>query len=222
MSRTILNRSSRTSRRGMTVVELSLSLGLLSMIVGLAAMVGDSGRSVFVQTSTTSEVEARVKTTLDRVAAELEMATLSSLDPQLDGVLNDTDSLLLQQVVDIDAGAVVLGELLQVSFEQDPSDAADGLDNDGDGLVDEGCVVMVRDVGGLGEISVTLCTDVRRYLEGESAGGGDDNGNGLTDERGFVIERDGDLLTLRLSLESVRYDGRVTTRTGSTSVLLRN
>jgi hypothetical protein len=206
----------------MTVVELSMSLGLLSLIAGLAAMVSDGGRSAFVSTSSTSEVEGRLKSTLERVAAELEMATLASLDPQLDGLLRDTDSLLLQQVVDIDAGAVVLGDVLQLSYQTDPADAQDGIDNDGDGLIDEGRVVMVRDAGGPGETSVTLCNDVRRYLEGESAGGGDDNGNGLVDERGFVIERDGDLLTLWLSIESVRYDGQVVTRTGSTSILLRN
>ena len=222
MRRKRLAQSSRPSRKGMTVVELSMSLGLLSILVGLSAMVGDSGRSVFVQTSSSSEVEARLKSTLERVASELEMATLGSLDPQLDGVLTDTDSLRFQQVVDIEAGAAVLGGVLQFGFESDPADAADGLDNDGDGLVDEGRVVMTRDAGGAGEVSVTLCNDVRRYLEGESAGGGDDNGNGLTDESGFVIEREGDLLTLRLSLERVRHDGQVVTKTGSTSLLLRN
>lgn len=217
-----IHRAHARRRAGFTLIELSISLALLGIIVGLGALVGGAGRSAFVQTSTTSQVEARVKQALDRIAVEVEMASAGSLDPQLTGLVTDTNTLSMQQVVGIQAGAAVLGDPLTVRFEPDPADPVDGVDNDGDGVIDEGRVVLVRDDGGPNELSTTICKDVRRFLEGEQLGGGDDNGNGLTDESGFLITRDGDLLTIQLTVEEARSSGETTVRTSSTSVLIRN
>ena len=67
-----------------------------------------------------------------------------------------------------------------------------------------------------------LCTDVSEFLEGEALDGDDDNGNGVTDERGFNIHREGDVLILRLSVESIGWDGQPLQRTVETGIRLRN
>jgi prepilin-type N-terminal cleavage/methylation domain-containing protein len=210
------------STRGFTLIEMVLSLGLMSVVLGIGAFVGSTGRNAFESTSSQSQLDAQVKMALDRVAMEIEMATSDSLDPQLTGLVNDTSQLSMQQVVDIVDGAVVLGDILGVGFVDDPAEAVDGVDNDGDGLIDEGRLVMIRDFGGANQTQVTLCKNVRRYLEGETADAGDENGNGLSGEQGFLILRDGDLLTLQLSIEDVRANGQVTVRSCTTSVMLNN
>jgi len=199
-----------------------ISIGLIAIIATLSSLVSDTARNAFVTTSTSTKLEAQVKTTLDRVAIEFEMAVAGTLDPDLTGLFSDTSSISMQQVVDLDEGVIVLGTVTTISFQRDPADAADGVDNDGDGLVDEGRLVMVRNDGEANSTSVTLCKNVGRFLEGEDDGNGDENGNGLVNEPGFLIQRDGNLITLQLTLEEADGSGQLTTRTSTTSVNLRN
>ena len=88
------------------------------------------------------------------------------------------------------------------------------------GLVDDGLLVLTRDVGG-NDQRIVLCRGVREYFEGEVGDGDDDNGNGLTDERGFHIQRVDGVLFVRLSLEESVPTGSVV-RTLETAVRLRN
>jgi hypothetical protein len=210
------------SRSGLTLIELALSMGLFGLVMGLGAMVSNSARSAYESTSTSSITEAQVKVALDRIAREIEMGALGTLDPALDGVVTDTSRMSMMQVVDIVNGAIVLGDVLTIGYSIDPRDPVDGVDNDGDGLIDEGHLIMIRDDGGANPQTVTLCRNVRRFLEGEESGAGDENGNGLTNEAGFLIEREGDLLTLQLTVERPSTSGNTQVRTSTTSVLLRN
>jgi hypothetical protein len=120
------------------------------------------------------------------------------------------------------ADGSITWETRRLQHQYDPDDANDGLDNDGDGLIDEGRVVLIRDSGGADEQTVVLCSDVREYLEGESADGTDQNGNGLIDERGLCFELAAGRLTIRLTLEVLDAEGRHATRTVETTVHLRN
>lgn len=219
----LLNRKLPAARRrGLTLIEVSISLGLFGIVMSLGTMISDSARSAYDSASSSSMTEAEVKITLDRIAAELEMAALGTLDPALDGVITDTDQISLMQVVDIVAGAPVLGDLLGLRYIDDPNDVVDGVDNDGDGLIDEGHLIMIRNMGGINPQTVTLCRNVRHFLEGEEGGPADENGNGLVNESGFLIQRTGDLLTLQLTVEQARANGTTSVRTCTTSVMLRN
>ncbi len=207
---------------GFTLLEMTISLGLIGLVVSLGAMVADSSSGAFATASSSAQLEAKVTTALNRVAVELEMASSDSLQPQLTGLVTDTDQISMQQVAGLVEGEVVLGEVLTIAYRQDPADPADGVDNDGDGVVDEGRLVIIRDDGGPNEQTVTICRNVRRFLEGEEPGGGDNNGNGLVDESGLLIQRDGDLITVQLTLVDSWANGQITTRTSTTSVRLRN
>lgn len=110
----------------------------------------------------------------------------------------------------------------RVEFRLEPGEVDDGLDNDGNGLVDEGELVLVRDAGGADELEIVLANGVREHLEGELPNGVDDNDNGLVDERGITFERVGSDLRIRLTLETTGRDGRILTRTLETTAWSRN
>ncbi len=217
-----IHENKKSSRAGFTVLELAISLGLFAVVLGLGATVGGSAQDAYSQTSSAAQLESQVKATLDRVVSELEHGSLATMIPPLDPGAADADVLAIQPVTDIVAGAAVLGSFMTIGFRDDPNDVIDGLDNDGDGLIDEGHLAFIRDIGTANATNVILCKNVARFLEGETAGAGDENGNGVTDETGLLFQRDGDLLTISLTLQGVQGNGGIDTRTSSVSVMMRN
>ena len=112
--------------------------------------------------------------------------------------------------------------MTQLEYQLEPGELLDDIDNDGDGLVDEGAVVLTRDPAGPNEISVIICRNVREYFEGETLDLADENGNGLVDEPGFHIERMGDQLAIRLTVEDVDRRGDVVTQSAEALIRIRN
>jgi hypothetical protein len=100
--------------------------------------------------------------------------------------------------------------------------STDGADNDGDGLVDEGEIVIERNFGSAGQQDTVIATSVPRLLLGELPNGADDNGNGLQDEAGLSFERLADgSVRVRLTVQA-RKQGTTFSRTVETTVLPRN
>ena len=110
----------------------------------------------------------------------------------------------------------------EIAFEYETGEIDDGRDNNRNGLVDEGVVVLLRDAGGANEQRVVLCHGVRERLEGELVNGLDDNGNGLVDEKGFCLQWVDGVLALWLSIELIDGNGMHEVRTLQTSVRIRN
>jgi hypothetical protein len=98
----------------------------------------------------------------------------------------------------------------------------DGVDNNGNGLVDERKLLMTREPEGGEPLTSALAHGVRELAEGETANGLDDNGNGLKDEAGLSFERKNGRLIVRLSLEQRDGEGHLLVRSLQTSVRLRN
>jgi hypothetical protein len=107
-------------------------------------------------------------------------------------------------------------------LELETGEQDNGLDDNGNGLVDEGVIVWTENPGLVDERRVIRSHWVREYLEGELPNGLDDNGNGLRDERGLCFSIEGDVLTIRITLERRDDDGRIHTKTVQTSVRVRN
>jgi prepilin-type N-terminal cleavage/methylation domain-containing protein len=216
-------------RSGFSMIELILAVGILGVIFGLAGLVASASSGAFGEATTSSELDTQAKLTLDRIALELQVASTGTFDPELDAGVTNTSNLTFQQLVGIDDvtgeprfGGPELDEVMTLTLLIGAGEVADGTDNDGDGLVDEWQLVLTRNVGSANEVATTLCGNVRSLLEGEVAGGGDENGNGLADEAGFDIERNGEVLTLRLSVEKRNSRGQVIVRTAETAIRLRN
>ena len=107
------------------------------------------------------------------------------------------------------AGAVVYGDVTTIQWEPDTRDAQNGIDDDKDGLVDEGRVTW-RSGTGPSSKSAVLVNNVANRLEGEIGGNNlDDNGNGLVDERGLSFVLEGGRLTVRVTVEKKERDGSV-------------
>ena len=212
---------SRSARAGFSLVEVLISAALLGVVFASAGMVSSTSEGLYRQSSQSSSLETRARQAVDRVVDELStmVRTLSFPDPAEPGW---SETLDFQQALGVVGGALTWGPLERLSLELEDNEAADGNDNDGDGLVDECRLVLVRNVGAATEVRSVVCRDVRRYAEREVANGADDNGNGMKDELGFWMQRQGDVMRLQLTLEELDDGGRPVVRSVSTSFRIRN
>jgi hypothetical protein len=226
----------RRGRAGFTVLETVLALALFAVVTTSALYAARGGMGAFRATRGVSDAEARVRRAIERVAIELMSAGASELAENtgdLDGPLGSHDfdyakpqswplpALNLAVAENAPGyGLPLFGPVHRLAFEYAPGETNDGTDEDGNGLVDDGVLVLVRDIDGDEHRSV-LCRGVREMLEGEVPDGDDDNGNGVVDEAGFNVRRDGDVLVVRLSVEESSESG-IVVRTLETSVRLRN
>ncbi|HKX46295.1 MAG TPA: hypothetical protein VJP77_06300 [Planctomycetota bacterium] len=211
---------SRGARAGFTLVELAVSGTVLFLLLGAAGLVWTRNDRAYSNGSTAALLELRVGVAIDRIVAELAPAQLASLAPDpLPGL--GTQSLDFVQAVGFESSAVVIGPPRRIAFELDATEADDGTDDDGDGLVDEGVVVLTIDVGGA-EQRVVLASAVAELGAGELANGVDDDGDGLVDEPGFFVERDGETLVVNLTLRRIDANGTALTRVARSAVQIRN
>ena len=210
------------SRAGTTMIELLFMMSLLSLIVGALFALGNAGTRLFNSGISRASLESRAAQTIDRLERDLESARADSFDAL-------PASPLWQESISFDRVASIRGydgritwTTSRVELRYEAGELDDGIDNDGDELIDECEAVLVLDDSGPNEQTIVLAHEVREYLEGETANGADDNGNGLIDERGLCFERTGDDLALRLTLEARDREGRLMTRSLETSVYPRN
>ena len=208
-----------SARCGLSMVEAVLAIALLVLLLSSAILAASGGYGAFRKMQDATDTEARIRRALDRVASELLSVGTEELLPDPTGQFG-TSTLLFRKAVGLNGLQVVWGDQNRIAFEYEPEETNDGTDEDGDGLIDEGRVVLVHDVGG-NERQAVLCNGVAELLEGEGANGADDNGNGVIDEAGFNIHRVGDVLFLRLSLLETADTGNIV-RTLETSVRVRN
>lgn len=213
--------SRRARRAGYSLIELVISVGLLALVFAAAGLVSRTSQGVYRQSSQASALEARARQTLDRVVDLLAtmVRTLSFPDPLAPGW---TETLDFQQATGVVGGVLVPGPLLRLQLEMDDGEVRDGADNDGDGLADEGRLVLLRDPDTTIERRTVLCRGIRDLAEREVANGADDNGNGMSDERGFCLQRQGDVLRVMLTLEELGQGGVPVVRSVTTSLRIRN
>lgn len=209
------------TRSGMTLVELMISLAILTMIVGAMAAATLSAQQAFRASMERGELDTSARRVVDRIAEELRTASRAGLVPTPVAPLGST-MLQYQRNAGWTGGAVVWSAPLLIALVESPRDPVNGNDDDGDGIVDERCVSWTRDSGTADEITTLWACGVPRFAEGETANGLDDNGNGLADEAGLSFVLDGDVLTVRLTLQKASSGGVVQTSTVDAVVKLRN
>lgn len=206
-------------RRGMTLLEVMISLTIFATAMAGVVMSLGMGGKAYSQSAIHNRLYGKAGRTMQRLVRELGPAVSASIQP---ADPEGGDRIQFQSVVDSVGGAPVLGEATRYVLELDPLEVNNGLDDDGDGLVDERVLVRLTDPSGANEKRIILLRNVRELLEGEADDGLDNNGNGLADEPGLSFDLDGDLLTIRLTVDAVLDGGRVVTETLETSMTLRN
>lgn len=217
----MMNIQDRTRRAGYTMLELMVGLVLgVSMLASLG-LTTSMAMGTYKESQANEEIDALIHRTLDVLARDFEEAGRGGLTPDPSGPLG-ADGLTYRKSLGYAGGTVVWSNLMRVDLELEPGEIDDGIDNNGNGLADERMVVWRENPGQPNERRVVRCHFVSELLEGEVVDGDDDNGNGLTDESGLSFSVQGDVLTIRMTLERNGPAGRLITRTARTSVRLRN
>lgn len=209
-------------RAGFAEIDLMIGLTLLSLVLGSIATATKSGTHLFQTGVVRSQIEVQAARAVGQIRQELYVSSLASIAGVAQAPFWD-DHLDFEQPEDFSSDVGMLNEKpVRIELRYENGELDDGIDNDNDGLIDEGMVVLVRDAGGPDEQAVVLCRGVREYLEGETPNGLDDNGNGLIDERGLCFDLRGERLSVRLTLETHDRFGTVITRSIESAIWLRN
>jgi hypothetical protein len=209
----------RAESAGFTLLEMTIGIGVLGLVMWMAGSVTRSSRTAYGTSSLQQAAETKARRAVDKLVAELAAAGEATLI--VPGVPGPEDGIEFLKATGVVAGAVAWSAPVRIVSELDPGEAHDGLDDDGDGAIDERRLVIVRDAGLPAERRIVVCKGVASLLEGESEDGDDDNGNGLVDEAGFSITLAAKVLTIRLSVEEHGGDGGVAIATVETAVRLR-
>ncbi len=206
---------------GITLIELMLTIILLSAVLLATYEIFTGSVDSYASGVLTGDLERNSTRSVRRIVEAIEMSGKDTAFPVLAAPLSAA-GVVVQQSLGYSGGAVQWGPLTAIAFDYDPKDPNDGVDNNGNGLIDEGILVYREDIGGANERRVILVRNVREYLEGEIENGVDDNGNGLVDERGLALSVENGVWTIRLSLERKGSNGRIVTHTSETSASPRN
>jgi prepilin-type N-terminal cleavage/methylation domain-containing protein len=206
---------------GLTLLEILFSMTIFSIVVSAAYALLFTGVDTYGMGMTISELERHAARVLDQIVDELSVSGLETTSPK-PAPPSSSPSVLFQASAGFSAGTAQWAPARSVTLEYAPDDPNDGVDNNGNGMVDEGVVVLRENVGLGNERRIELTRWVREFLEGELPNGIDDNGNGLIDERGLSFDVSGDVWTVRLTLERRDSKGRVIVKTVETSVKSRN
>lgn len=212
-------------RAGITVIEVAIALAVLGLILGAVGMTVLRGNRSYGQGISNAAVEGQARRMLEQIVARLIDADRSSIVLTPPAALGGSSRMIdFARARDWTAGALVVGPVERLRLSYAAGEIDDGLDNNGNGLVDECRLELLLDAVGA-PTQVTGCGGfVREYLEGELPNGADDNGNGLKDERGlcFTYDASTGIVAVHLTIERVGPDGQLITRTAETSVQIRN
>ncbi len=215
-----------TSREGFTLIEMLVSLTLLAIVMGSVLSTTQRGFAIFRRSSANGDLNSRAARATDRLSREVIQASAASFNPNLDTPIGLptvwSESLEFQDAVGWAGNALVLDTARRITWQRAAGELDNGLDDNGDGRIDEGFVQLVLDPAGADPQTVTLARGVSEYLEGETPNGLDDNGNGMIDERGLAFRMDGQVLTISLSLESIGPAGELMVRTQESTIQIRN
>jgi len=208
-------------RAGFTFVEMMIALVILTIIAGTIAVVSKTGTGTFRSSVANETVNSKLRRAIQRIAKDLSGSSTATLVPAPFAPLGSS-SLTFQQAVGYESGAAVWGPNVQFQFEYAPLELDNDIDDDGNGLVDEGILVRIENPGAANESRTLICTGVSEYGLDEIPNGIDDNGDGFIDERGVAFALDGDALTVRITIEHMGSEQEVLQQSSETTVLLRN
>jgi len=216
--RTLLHTDPRA--RGFTLVESLIAATLLAVLFLAVAQTSSRASDAFDEGSAEHLLSTSTHRGLERIAGAIELSDATILTGAVTSEFGDQQVTYRIPVEFV--GTNVAWENYQIFSELEAGELDDGIDNDGDGLVDEHHVVYVEAPGQPDERRIVLVSGVAELLEGELPNGLDDNNNGLLDETGLSFSSDGSVITIRLTCQRTDEAGRLLTKTAETAVRLPN
>jgi prepilin-type N-terminal cleavage/methylation domain-containing protein len=216
----IAHRREGAAVQGFTLVESLIAVSLLAVLFLAVAQTSSRASDAFDEGGTEHTLSTGLHRCLERIVRTIEFSDASLLASATHAGNEDVTF----QVPASFEGGIVTWSPQRIFAELEPGELDDGLDNDGDGLVDERRVVLIQDAGAANEVRVVLVSGVAELAEGELANTVDDNGNGLVDESGLTFSRSaqGNVVTVRLTCQRQDEGRRLLTKTAETAVRLHN
>jgi hypothetical protein len=143
------------STQGFSLIELMLVCLMIAPVLGALLSVSGVVGGTLTANEGNAQAASQANAASLKVASWVRTASLTSLrcktgpgsyvDPVDD---TDYDAAQFQLVVDFAADLTPqLGGVRTLAFQREPAEAPNGTDDDGDGLVDEGRIVMTDDLG---------------------------------------------------------------------------
>lgn len=211
----------RSASSGFTLVETMIATTLLLFLFLAVAQTSSRASDAFDEGSAEHTLSTGTHRCLERITQTIEFADGSIL-AGLGAAGVDVDRVSFRVPRGWAGAAVEWSGVIRIFAELERGELNDGLDNDGDELIDELQVVQIENEGQPDERRTVLASGVAELFEGESANNLDDNGNLLRDERGLSFSASGNVVTVRLSCQRRDEAGRLLSKTAETAVRLRN
>ena len=192
-------------RRGLSLVEVLIALGLMGIVLGNVYMVIGKGTKSYGTQTGDSVADAHARRTLDRVALAVVGASRSTIYDAMEAPFSGSE-INYQTCLGVEDGEVVWSAPQRIALTQDNGRQ----------------VTWFEQPGLENERRVAWSNWVTQLFEGEMANGLDDNSNGLKDEKGLSFDLEGDSVIIRLTIEKPGVDGEPIVKTLSTRVTCRN
>jgi prepilin-type N-terminal cleavage/methylation domain-containing protein len=208
-------------REGFTLVEIMIAMTILAVVGGAITLAIQSSMGVYSTATRVVDLEDQGRYTIQRIKGML-LATSQPMISPTPGSPASSNSIDFQRAVGEVGLAITWGNLERIQFQYEPSELNDGVDNNNNGLIDEGRVVWIQDVGLPTQRQVVLSKYVREFLQGETPAAGDENGNGLLNESGLCFDFAGNNVNIRMTIERFDSQGVLITRTFQSTITVRN
>lgn len=196
----------RPARRkaGVTLIEALIAMTLVGLVVTKLTLVMDEARKAHQEESLSMLLDDQANELMDKISFAIIGASAESLDP-LPIAPFPSATIHYQISLGVEDGNPVWSDPEIIGLHEE-----------------SGQVFWGQNVGEINERVVVWANTVSEMLEDELANGIDDNDNDLADELGLAFVLDGRSVTIRLSLERTRDDGKKVQVTKETTVTCRN
>jgi hypothetical protein len=228
-------------KAGFSLVEVAVATAILVAISGLVMGSVSSAESVGRIAAYRAGLRTQARTAVERIARLLRDSGPSMISfPSGGGAAPlGASSISFRRATawSVTAAAVVPSAPYAIAWVPAPGEIdGDGIDNEGDGLIDDGVIQVTEPDAAGNPHTYTLATGCPKLAQGEgqdvglTANGVDDNGNGLIDECGLSFDLAGSTLNIRISLARRGPDpldpnhpgAEIIEESVATSVLLQN
>lgn len=212
----------RDGSAGVTLLELVIAVAVMGAVFIALFNVLARAQDLETHAIVMADLRAKARVAVERIARELRDSGPSTFSPPPIAPLGGS-SLVYRRADGRTASTPTFGGQRRIEWRASAGEAMDGIDNDRDGLVDEGAVVWTEDPFGSPPGREVIFVDGVGLLgAGEAADVVDNNANGLVDEAGLSFDLSGEILTIRLTLERRGPKGGVLRASAEAAVRVQN
>lgn len=191
---------------GFTLMEVMIAAVIFAVATVSIAPLFVQSSEAFSTLTSRSQLTARSQAIMDRLVSEIMLGRFATLDPPIP---TQSSWVRFDRIEDVIAGTPIFGNPYHIETTDMESDTTDGVDNDGDGLVDESGIEVWEDfpphglTAGPEDNPRLICTNL--------------------DQNGLVFTRNGAVVELQLTCQTVLEKGQPPVTVAITSgVRMRN